>query len=373
MSEIDNNNSDAEPNADDLEAAAETHVEAEVQEPSASEEPSADVPVDQDDESVEAQDDDDAPSEPVHIPNLSQIIEGAVLAADKPLSIDHIMQLFPDGEPSRAQVREAIAEIQVHCEGRGYQLKEVASGYRFQVRAEYGDWIGRLWEERAPRYTRALLETLALIAYKQPITRGDIEDIRGVAVSTNIIRTLLEREWVRIVGHRDVPGRPSIYATTKTFLDYFELNSLDELPTLSDIKDLDKLNEELDLDQALIEPRTLNLEVSSEEIEGADADDETLNEVTDRVNEIQQNIKNLFKEPEEEDDFDEASDVDVEVSAAENDEAEIVSETNEADAESDDDLDEDEDDDEDEDEDDDDEDDDDDDDLDTDSPDRTAH
>jgi segregation and condensation protein B len=250
---------------------------------------------------------DDAPAEPVHIPELSQIIEGAILAADKPLSIDHIIQLFPDGEPSRAHVREAIEEIQTHCEGRGYQLKQVASGYRFQVHSEYGEWIGRLWDERAPRYTRALLETLALIAYKQPITRGDIEDIRGVAVSTNIIRTLLEREWIRVVGHRDVPGRPSIFATTKTFLDYFDLNSLDELPTLSEIKDLDKLNPELDLED-LIEPRTLSLEPNSEEMEAAGADDETLNEVTDRVNEIQQNIKNLFKEPEPEDDFDEDDD-----------------------------------------------------------------
>ena len=259
-------------------------------------------------ENVEAdRPEDDAPAEPVHIPELSQIIEGAILAADKPLSIDHIIQLFPDGEPSRAHVREAIEEIQTHCEGRGYQLKQVASGYRFQVRSEYGDWISRLWTERPPRYTRALLETLALIAYKQPITRGDIEDIRGVAVSTNIIRTLLEREWIRVVGHRDVPGRPSIFATTKTFLDYFDLNSLDELPTLSEIKDLDKLNPELDLED-LIEPRTLSLEPSSDEMQAAGADDETLNEVTDRVNEIQQNIKNLFKEPEPQDDFDDDED-----------------------------------------------------------------
>lgn len=260
---------------------------------------------------------DDAPAEPVHIPDLSQIIEGAILAADKPLSIDHIIQLFPDGEPSRAHVREAIEEIQAHCEGRGYQLKQVASGYRFQVRSEFGEWIGRLWDERPPRYTRALLETLALIAYKQPITRGDIEDIRGVAVSTNIIRTLLEREWIRVVGHRDVPGRPSIFATTKTFLDYFDLNSLDELPTLSEIKDLDKLNPELDLEQDLIEPRTLSLEPGSEEVDAAGTDDESLNEVTDRVNEIQQNIKNLYKEPEPEDDFDDQDELETASDATE--------------------------------------------------------
>jgi segregation and condensation protein B len=241
--------------------------------------------------------------EPVNIPNLAQIIEGAVLAADKPLSIDHIIQLFPEQEPSRAQVREAISEIQANCEGRGFEFKEVASGYRFQVRAEYGDWIGRLWEEKPPRYTRALLETLALIAYKQPITRGDIEEIRGVSVSTNIIRTLLEREWIRVVGHRDVPGRPSIYATTKTFLDYFNLTSLDELPTLSEIKDLDKVNAELDLEGELIEPRTLTLEDGDQEVIDTAADDEALDDVTDKVNEISENIKNLFRTPEEDDDF----------------------------------------------------------------------
>ncbi len=252
----------------------------------------------------------------VEIPNLPQIIEGAVLAADKPLSIDHMIQLFPDREPSRKQVREAIIEIQENCEGRGFEFKEVASGYRFQVRAEYGDWIGRLWEEKPPRYTRALLETLALIAYKQPITRGDIEEIRGVSVSTNIIRTLLEREWIRVVGHRDVPGRPSIYATTKAFLDYFNLSSLDELPTLSEIKDLDKVNEELDLDNELIEPRTLSLEEEDQTTADTAADDEALDEVTDRVNQISENIKNLFKEPEE--DEIELDDDDETVPSAEN-------------------------------------------------------
>ena len=264
--------------------------------------------VNQDNGAAEDQVEDDGEAvarEPVDIPNLPQIIEGAILAADKPLSLDHIIQLFPEDEPTRAQVRDAIADIQAHCEGRGFELKEVASGYRFQVRQAYGDWIGRLWDEKPPRYTRALLETLALIAYKQPITRGDIEDIRGVSVSTNIIRTLLEREWIRVVGHRDVPGRPSIYATTKTFLDYFDLTSLDELPTLAEIKDLDKLNEELDLEGDLIEPRTLSLEAVSDEVEATQADDEALDEVTDRVNAIQENIKNLYREPEEDDDFDE--------------------------------------------------------------------
>ena len=231
---------------------------------------------------------------------LRQIIEGAILAADGPISIDHMMQLFEHDEPSRAEIRDVLAEIDQDCAERGFELKKVASGYRFQVRTEVGEWVSRLWEERAPRYSRALLETLALIAYRQPITRGDIEEVRGVAVSTNIIRTLLEREWVRVVGHRDVPGRPAIYATTKNFLDYFNLNGLDELPTLAEIKDMDKVNEELDLafDEALIEPRVLDLD------EDADASpdpvsDEDLDQVTAQVDAISDNIRNLFKEPDE--------------------------------------------------------------------------
>jgi len=176
----------------------------------------------------------------------------------------------------------------------------VASGYRFQVRSDYGQWVSRLWEERPARYTRALLETLALIAYKQPITRGDIEEIRGVTVSTNIMRSLLEREWIRVVGHRDVPGRPAIYATTRTFLDYFDLKTLNELPTLSQIKDLDKINEELDLEDEIVEARTIELTPEQDAVE-AEAEDASLDEVTDRVNEIQENIKNMFRQetPEE--------------------------------------------------------------------------
>lgn len=231
------------------------------------------------------------------IPALKQIIEGAILAADQPLSIDLMIHLFEHEPPTRAEVRAALATIAEECDGKGFELKEVASGYRFQVKTEYGQWVSRLWDERPPRYTRALLETLALIAYKQPITRGDIEEIRGVTVSTNIMRTLLEREWIRVVGHRDVPGKPAIYATTKSFLDYFNLSSLDELPTLSEIKDLDKVNEELDLDDEIVESRTLEIP-TDEEAESADADGERLAEVTDKVNEIEENIKNLFREEE---------------------------------------------------------------------------
>ncbi|MEL7044209.1 MAG: SMC-Scp complex subunit ScpB, partial [Pseudomonadota bacterium] len=139
----------------------------------------------------------------------------------------------------------ALAAVNERCEGRGFELVEVASGFRFQVREQYGTWVGRLWHESPQKYSRALLETLALIAYRQPITRGEIEEIRGVAVSTNIIRTLHERDWIRVVGHRDVPGRPAMYATTRQFLDYFSLKSLDQLPALADIRDLETLNAEL--------------------------------------------------------------------------------------------------------------------------------
>ena len=172
------------------------------------------------------------------VTELKRIIEGAILASESPLTIDNLESLFIVESPTRSEIRDAIAEIEADCESRGFELKKVATGYRFQVKEKYSEWVSRLWEERAPRYTRALLETLALIAYKQPITRGDIEEIRGVAVSTNIIRTLLEREWVRVVGHRDVPGRPAMYATTKHFLDYFNVASLEELPTLQEIKDI---------------------------------------------------------------------------------------------------------------------------------------
>ena len=224
---------------------------------------------------------------------LKQIIEGAILAAEAPLSIDQLMRLFEDDEPERVDVRDALQEIEQECEGRGFELKQVASGYRFQVRSSYGEWVSRLWKEKPPRYSRALLETLALIAYKQPITRGDVEEIRGVAVSTNIIRTLLEREWVRIVGHRDVPGHPALYATTKNFLDYFNLRNLDELPSLAEIKDLTQANEELDMEDDLIELPPLEVDVEEEE-EVAGMDDADLDAVSDQVDTIQQNIKNLL-------------------------------------------------------------------------------
>ena len=185
---------------------------------------------------------------------LIKIIEGVLLAAGKPVSIDKLLSLFglEDVQPTRESIRDALSVIGDNCEERGFELKQVASGYRFQVRQELSPWVNRLWEERPQKYSRALLETLAIIAYRQPMTRGEIEEIRGVSVSSSITRTLLEREWVRIVGHRDVPGKPALYATTKQFLDYFNLKRLDELPTLSEIQDLSELVPEL----ALADPAT---------------------------------------------------------------------------------------------------------------------
>ncbi|NND68313.1 MAG: SMC-Scp complex subunit ScpB [Halioglobus sp.] len=177
---------------------------------------------------------------------LVQIIEGALLAAGKPMTVAQIAALFEEHEkPENTAIREALQEVAERCDERGFELVEVASGFRFQVRQPLAPWVGRLWQERPQRYSRALLETLALVAYRQPITRGEIEEIRGVAVSTNIIRTLHEREWIRVVGHRDVPGRPAMYATTKQFLDYFNLKSLDQLPALAEIRDFETLTAEL--------------------------------------------------------------------------------------------------------------------------------
>src|SRR5690606_6552468 len=164
---------------------------------------------------------------------LRYFVEAALLAAGKPLSIDQLHNLFETGAaPEKAQLRQAIAGLQAEYEPRGLEIVEIASGFRIQVKASMADHLQKLWEERPPRYSRALFETLALIAYRQPITRGEIEEIRGVSVSPNIVRTLLERDWVRIVGHRDVPGRPSMFGTTRTFLDYFGLKKLDDLPPL---------------------------------------------------------------------------------------------------------------------------------------------
>ncbi|KZZ62498.1 SMC-Scp complex subunit ScpB, partial [Oleiphilus sp. HI0128] len=184
---------------------------------------------------------------------LKPIVEALLFSAGKPLSIDAIQALLePDLTPTRAVFRSVLQEIEEDYKGRGVELVEFSGAYRFQSRPSMSEWVQRLWEERPQKYSRALLETLALIAYRQPITRGDIEEVRGVAVSSTIMKTLLERNWVRVVGHREVPGRPAIYATTKHFLSYFNLSSLDDLPTLAEIRDIELISKELNAQLELV-------------------------------------------------------------------------------------------------------------------------
>ncbi len=171
---------------------------------------------------------------------LASLLEAFLLASGKPQSLERLFELFEEGErPEPAVFKKALAVLEKSCAGRAFELKEVASGYRIQVREMYAPWVGRLWEERPQRYSRAMLETLALVAYRQPITRGEIEDVRGVAVNSHIVKTLLEREWIRVVGYRDVPGKPAMFATTKLFLDHFNLKNLDELPPLAALRELE--------------------------------------------------------------------------------------------------------------------------------------
>ena len=184
---------------------------------------------------------------------LKRVTEAAILASGKPLTITNIQDLFifddePSERPSKAAVQTALDAIQSDFCDRGFELKEVASGWRFQVTQDLSPWVGRLWDEKPQKYSRALLETLSLIAYRQPITRGEIEEIRGVAVSSHIVKTLSERQWVKVIGHKDVVGRPAMYATTKDFLDYFNMSSLEDLPTLAEIRDLDSMNKQLNLE-----------------------------------------------------------------------------------------------------------------------------
>ena len=181
---------------------------------------------------------------------INRIVEGALLASSQPLTLAQLKDLFPEEEPAPpGSIERALERLREACQDRGVELVEVASGFRYQVTGEVHGWISRLWTERKTRYTRATLETLALIAYRQPITRGEIEQVRGVAVSSNIIQALEEREWIRVVGHRDVPGKPALFGTTKGFLDYFGLKRLDELPPLSELKDFGELEPQLALDR----------------------------------------------------------------------------------------------------------------------------
>ena len=186
----------------------------------------------------------------MELDQLKRIIEAALLAASQPLTLPQLSALFDEfAMPTHEQLAKAIERLREDCEGRGIELVEVASGFRFQVRRDVHAFVSRLWTERQSRYSRALLETLALIAYRQPITRAEIEQIRGVAVSTNIVRTLEERDWIRVVGYRDLPGKPALFGTTRQFLDYFNLKSLDELPPLADIRDIEDLDPQLALDR----------------------------------------------------------------------------------------------------------------------------
>jgi|TARA_B110000503_G_C7139246_1_gene410191 segregation and condensation protein B len=206
----------------------------------------------------------------MEISQLKMILEGALLAAGRPLDIKQIEKLFNQEEvssewsgskvfdskednqrPLLVDIHIALEEIRLSCNGRGFQLKQTASGYRFQVREELSFWVNRLWEEKPKKYSRAFLETLSLIVYKQPVTRGEIEEVRGVSVSSDTIRSLLERDWIKVVGHKDVPGQPALYATTSFFLDYFDLKNLKDLPVLNEIKNIREMNTGLALDVLL--------------------------------------------------------------------------------------------------------------------------
>ncbi len=240
-------------------------------------------------------------------PSVKLILEGALLAAGKPMNLEQLAYLFDEHKrPDKPTLKAALEEIAADCEGRGFELKEIASGWRFQVRQELSPWVGRLWEEKPQRYTRAMLETLALVAYRQPITRGEIEDIRGVSVSSNIMRTLQERDWVRIVGHRDVPGRPAMFATTRQFLDYFNLQNLDELPPLSEIKNLDEMAASLEGEAAAL-PEAAQQALQGLDSEAGSAEEsvrtETSSEPVSLVavaqkfqEESEQNVERLFAE-----------------------------------------------------------------------------
>lgn len=221
---------------------------------------------------------------------LQQILEAALLAAGQPLSMAQLAALFSDEErPPKGEISRALDQLGNDCDSRGVELKKVASGFRIQVKQDINEWVSRLWKERPQRYSRALLETIALIAYRQPITRGEIESVRGVSVSTNIIRTLQEREWIRVVGHRDVPGKPALFGTTSNFLDSFGLKNLDELPTLAEIRDMENLEPELqfepppqavaaipaDIDEDANQDDDEPIEQGDAEVDASDAEQDT--------------------------------------------------------------------------------------------------
>ena len=209
---------------------------------------------------------------------VTRIVEAALLASNQPLTVVQLQALFPLDEPApEGSVQTGLEELQAACETRGVDLVELASGWRFQVKSDVHAWVSRLWTERQVKYTRATLETLALIAYRQPITRGEIEQVRGVAVSSNIIKALEEREWIRVVGHRDVPGKPELLATTKGFLDYFGLKRLDELPSLSELRDIGELEPQLPFEPSIPAGITNETEMGSENISIEDIETDDTN------------------------------------------------------------------------------------------------
>lgn len=214
---------------------------------------------------------------------IRRIVEAALMAAPQPLTLAQLSALFPEDQPAPAgSIEQAILALRADCESRGVELIEVASGFRFQVKTDVHAWVARLWTERQTKYTRATLETLALIAYRQPITRGEIEQIRGVAVNANMVKALEEREWIRVVGHRDVPGRPELFGTTKTFLDYFGLKSLDQLPPLAELKDIPELEPQLpfDLNPAVVANAALAESETDDDNIPTDEDDDSESDIS---------------------------------------------------------------------------------------------
>jgi segregation and condensation protein B len=206
---------------------------------------------------------------------LQRILEALLLASEQPLTADRILALFDEAQrPSKAEFKQAIEELRASLEGRAVELREVGNGWRLQTRQDYASWISRLWEEKPPRYSRALLETLALICYRQPISRAEIEDVRGVGLSQSILKTLLERNWVRVVDYREVPGRPALFGTTKEFLDDFNIRDLEELPTLPEMRDLDALTAALEKLQGT--PAGMPDAVAGEDEEASTPGSETL-------------------------------------------------------------------------------------------------
>lgn len=203
----------------------------------------------------------------MEITQVKNIIEAALMAFDEPMSMKHLVNLFPDEELTSNDINQALNELEQDYEGRGIELKRLSKGYRLQTRESIQPWLQNMWEQKPRKLSRALLETLALIAYRQPITRGEIEDIRGVAVSSKIIHYMMDKEWIRILGYRDVPGKPAMLGTTKSFLDYFNLNSIQDLPSLSEIKDIDTLEQELqftELQQPAKEQKNEELQAGEE-------------------------------------------------------------------------------------------------------------